>query len=146
MALRAGDPVPRGCPGLEAKRGCTSHRHEECADKGEGWPSRMRPFFPVLSPEPFIQRFQKGWKRSVGGIISVGFANGEAEVAEVEAALRFPGCTHLCQNCPGCLCMQDAVCTMPSAGCLSLTDPFGKPWGSYLICEQIWGLEGNRGR
>lgn len=66
MALRAGDPVPRGCPGLEAKRGCTSHRHEECADKGEGWPSRMRPFFPVLSPEPFIQRFQKGWKGSVG--------------------------------------------------------------------------------
>lgn len=26
----------------------------------------MRPFFPVLSPEPFIQRFQKGWKESVG--------------------------------------------------------------------------------
>lgn len=139
-------PCATWVPWLGGEAGMHKSPPRGCADKGEGWPSRMRPFFPVLSPEPFIRRFQKGWKRSVGGIISVGFANGEAEVAEVEAALRFPGCTHLCQNCPGCLCMQAAVCVVPSAGCLSLPDPFGKPWCSYLISEQIWGLEGNRAR
>lgn len=139
-------PCAAWVPWLGGEVGLRKSSPRGCADKGEGWPSRMRPFFLVLSPEPFIRRFQKGWKRSVSGIISVGFANQEAEVAEVEAALWFPGCAHLCQNFSRCLCMQPAVCTVPPAGCLSLLDPFGKPWCSYLIQEQICGLEGNRVR
>lgn len=38
--------------------------------EGESCPSGMRSLFPVLSLESFIRRFQKGWKRSVGAIIS----------------------------------------------------------------------------
>lgn len=76
-------PCATWVPWLGGEAGLRKSSPRGCADKGEGWPSRMRPFFLVLSPEPFIRRFQKGWKRSVSGIISVGFANPEAEVAEV---------------------------------------------------------------
>lgn len=74
---------------LVAREHCRSHHHEGM-DKGKSCPSRTCSFFPVLSPESFILRFQKSWKRSISGIISASCKQNESSRAELGSDKPLP--------------------------------------------------------